>query len=87
MAHPETMQTIDHLIQARWIIPVEPENTLFEHHACAIHEGRILEILPQEAAKTKYSATVNDQLDEHVLGPVSPMAACTFSVGWQMIFI
>ena len=69
MAYPETMQKIDHLIQARWIIPVEPENTLLEHHACAIQEGRILEILPQEAAKTKYSATVNDQLDEHVLIP------------------
>lgn len=63
------MQKIDHLINAQWIIPVEPANTLLEHHAIAIQKGRILEILPQDKANTKYSATNNDHLDEHVLIP------------------
>lgn len=63
------MQEIDHLIHARWIIPVEPENTVLEHHAIAIQEGRILEILPQDSANAKYNSAKNDHLNEHVLIP------------------
>lgn len=64
-----SMQTIDHLIHARWIIPVEPSNTVLENHAIAIQEGSILEILHQDVAKTTYSASTNDYLNEHVLIP------------------
>lgn len=60
---------IDSLIHARWVIPVEPLNTVLEHHAIAVHEGRILEVLPSEEANEKYHAEVVTQLTEHALIP------------------
>jgi 5-methylthioadenosine/S-adenosylhomocysteine deaminase len=61
--------TIDALIHARWIIPVEPVGTVLERHALAIHEGRIVEILTSDLAEKKYSANTVTRLDEHALLP------------------
>ncbi len=63
------MQNIDTLIHARWIAPVEPANTLYENHAVAIHEGRIIEILPSAQAAQRYDAELSHQLDTHLLIP------------------
>ena len=63
------MTAVDTLIHSRWIAPVEPAATLFEHHSVAIHEGRILDILPTEQARTSYSASVEHTLDRHLLIP------------------
>lgn len=62
-------QTIDTLIHARWVIPVEPHDTVLEHHAIAMHEGRILDLLPSTEANEKYHAEVVHQLTEHALIP------------------
>ncbi len=64
--HPET---IDTLIHARWIIPVEPHNTVLNHHTIAIHEGHIVELLPSAEASKKYQADTEHRLDEHALIP------------------
>jgi len=64
-----TPQPIDTLIHARWIIPVQPTGQVLEHHAVAIHEGRILALLPSVEAKQKYTAEVEHQLSEHALIP------------------
>jgi 5-methylthioadenosine/S-adenosylhomocysteine deaminase len=61
--------TIDSLIHARWIIPIEPASTVLEHHALAIHDGRILEILDSSLANKRYSATSVTHLDGHALLP------------------
>ena len=63
------MQAADTLIHSRWIAPVEPEATLYEYHSLAIHEGRILEILPTQEARSRYQADVELELDEHLLIP------------------
>jgi len=63
------MQNIDLLIHARWIIPVEPAHTILENHAVAIHDGRILELLPGADAKQKYQADSVHHLDHHALIP------------------
>ncbi len=63
------MQTIDSLIHARWIVPVEPENSVHPHHSLAVHEGRILEILPTEQAHTRFAPLVEHELDHHLLIP------------------
>lgn len=60
---------IDTLIHARWVIPVEPANVVMEDHAIAVHEGRILDILPSVDANEKYAAEVVHQLDDHALIP------------------
>ncbi|MCF6338106.1 MAG: TRZ/ATZ family hydrolase [Gammaproteobacteria bacterium] len=64
-----TPQPIDTLIHARWIIPVQPADQVLKHHAIALHEGRILELLPSTEAKQKYTAEIEHQLDEHALIP------------------
>ena len=60
---------IDSLIIAKWIIPVEPDNTVYENQALAINQGRILDILPAEEAREKYRAFEIHELDGHVLIP------------------
>lgn len=63
------MQTsIDTLIHARWVLPVEPDQIL-EHHSIAIDKGRIVEILPRADAEQRYAATETRELTDHVLIP------------------
>lgn len=60
---------IDTLIHARWIVPVDADSTLFEHHAIAIKGGRILDILPSKDAQQQYSADTEHHLPDHALIP------------------
>ncbi|HEC16377.1 MAG TPA: TRZ/ATZ family hydrolase [Sedimenticola sp.] len=60
---------IDTLINARWIIPVVPENQVLDRHSLAIQGGRILEILPTDQAKRKYSPRTERDLPGHALIP------------------
>ncbi|MFZ1642381.1 MAG: TRZ/ATZ family hydrolase [Candidatus Contendobacter sp.] len=63
-------QSIATLLNARWIVPVEPEGLVLEHHALAIEKnGRIFAILPQDQAATRFSAEITLNLDRHVLMP------------------
>lgn len=60
---------IDTLLNARWIIPVNPEDELFENHSLAIQAGHILEILPTNYAEEKYKAKNSQTLAQHALIP------------------
>ena len=62
-------QAIATLLNARWIIPVEPEGLVLEHHALAMDGGRILAMLPQAEAATRYQAETRLTLNRHVLMP------------------
>ena len=63
------MQSVDTLIEARWVIPVEPEDVVLEHHTVAIDAGRICAILPHAQARSGFAAHQTIKLDEHVLMP------------------
>ncbi len=63
------MQPIDTLIEARWVIPVEPDELVLEDHAVAVKEGRILAVLPVAEAAQRYQPTVVHTLSGHVLIP------------------
>ena len=63
------MQSVDTLIEARWVIPVEPEGVVLEHHTVAIDDGRIGAILPQAQARSAFSANRTVELGGHVLLP------------------
>jgi 5-methylthioadenosine/S-adenosylhomocysteine deaminase len=63
------MPTVDTLIHSRWIAPVEPDTVVYEYHSVAIREGRILDILPADEARSRYSAAVEHELDRHLLIP------------------
>ena len=43
------------LVEARWVIPVIPRNTVLENHTVVFSGGRIADILPTEAARVRYA--------------------------------
>ncbi|KAF7598080.1 MAG: hypothetical protein CGU28_14910 [Candidatus Dactylopiibacterium carminicum] len=59
----------DLIIEARWIVPVEPAGLVLEHHAIVIGDGLILALLPTEQARQHYVAHEICDLPEHVLIP------------------
>lgn len=65
----DSLLDIDTLIFARWIIPVVPDQQVLESHAVAIHGGNIVELLPAEQARAKYSANNLYELPDHALIP------------------
>lgn len=66
---PKTQQTVDALLHARWIIPVEPHDSVLDNHCLVINEGRIHALLPSEEARQLYAADVVHNLDHHALIP------------------
>jgi len=61
--------SIDLLLIARWIIPVEPEGAVLEHHALAIDKGRIVALLPGADAVQRYQPRETVRLPGHALLP------------------
>ena len=57
------------MIEARWVLPIEPKNTLLEHHAVIAHLGVIIDICTIEHANASYEAAELIKLTEHVLMP------------------
>lgn len=63
------MQSIDLLIEPRWLVPVEPHAVVLEHHAVAIDGDRIVAVLPAAEAGQRFAARERVTLGEHVLIP------------------
>ncbi|ODS64892.1 MAG: N-ethylammeline chlorohydrolase [Arenimonas sp. SCN 70-307] len=49
-------QACDLLIEAGWVVPVEPHGVVLADHAVAVSGGRILAVLPREEARARFSA-------------------------------
>lgn len=63
------MEQVDILINARWIIPVEPRGTVLEDHSLAVRDGRILAVLPSEDAAARFEPATRRDLPRHALIP------------------
>lgn len=63
------MQSVDTLIHARWIIPVDPDDSVLENHCIAIRDGRIAAILPSDEARSTFQAETTHELEQHALIP------------------
>ncbi len=63
------MHTIQTLLSARYIVPVNTENSVLENHSIAIDNGRIVDILPTQKALENYSANSCIEYDSHILMP------------------
>ena len=64
------MQTsVDLIIEARWIIPIEPANVVLENHSVIINKGRIVAILQQDEANSLFCASQTKKLANHILIP------------------
>ncbi len=61
--------TIDTLLHAKWIVPVDNKHRYLEQHSIAIHEDKIIDILPTSQAKEKYHASISRSYDQHALIP------------------
>ncbi|HET6655620.1 MAG TPA: TRZ/ATZ family hydrolase [Gammaproteobacteria bacterium] len=60
---------IDKLVDARWIVPVEPRGVVLEDHSLAIDRGRIVALLPQDEAHRRYEPDDIVTLSDHALVP------------------
>lgn len=63
------MNDIDTLLHARWVVPVEPDATVLDHHSVAVSNGRIVAVLPTREAQTRYRAAQSIDLPTHALIP------------------
>ena len=51
---PGAMETCDLLIEAGWVVPIEPHGVVLEDHAVAIRRGVIVALLPIAQARSRY---------------------------------
>ncbi|MDR1710088.1 MAG: TRZ/ATZ family hydrolase [Candidatus Accumulibacter sp.] len=61
--------SVDLIIEARWIVPVEPADVVLENHAVVVDKGRIVAILQQKEEKNLFSPRERVQRHDHVLIP------------------
>ena len=60
---------VDTVIDARWVIPVEPPGSVLADHAVVIADRRIVDVLPSADARTRYLPQQRVELGEHALIP------------------
>lgn len=63
------MESVDTLINARWVIPVEPETLVLEHASVAIRDGAIAAVLPTAQAVKQFRPAETVELKEHAVIP------------------
>jgi 5-methylthioadenosine/S-adenosylhomocysteine deaminase len=64
-----TGQAVDLLIEARWVIPVEPHGVVLHAHAVAVDADRIVAVLPIAEARERFAPRERVELREHALIP------------------
>ncbi|MFW5449984.1 MAG: TRZ/ATZ family hydrolase [Methylophagaceae bacterium] len=63
------MKTVDLIIYARWVVPVDANNQVLDLHCVVINEGLIVALIPQDQAKQLYTATTEHHFDQHCVMP------------------
>jgi len=62
-------QPVDLMIEARWVVPVEPHAVVLENHAVVVLDERIVALLPIADARLAYAPRERVELGEHALIP------------------
>lgn len=65
----DTINAADIRINARWLIPIEPADTVLEHQAIILQGDRIAAVLSQSEADRIYRTRETVNLPDHVLMP------------------
>lgn len=60
---------VDLVIEARWIVPVDPADLVLENHAVVVDHGRIIDLLPQNEVADRFAPRARKRLAQHVLIP------------------
>jgi 5-methylthioadenosine/S-adenosylhomocysteine deaminase len=63
------METADTIIDARWIIPVEPAGVVLAGHSIVVAAGEVIAIVPTAHVASTYTAPRHVSLPDHVLIP------------------
>lgn len=69
MSSGEQTINADLLIHAAWIIPATDDQAILDNHAIAVHDGRIVAILPSKDCAAKVRASRELQLPDQALIP------------------
>ncbi len=64
-----SIKQVNTLIHARWVIPVNTNRDILEHHTLAIQGDSIIDILPTTDVAGRYQAAQEHNLDRHALIP------------------
>ena len=62
-------QAVDLLIEARWVVPVEPAGAVLENHAVVVDDGCIAAIETIPRARAQYHAKERIELETHAVVP------------------
>lgn len=63
------LKEVDLIVEARWVVPVVPCGRVFEHFSIIVDQGRIVNLLPIEIARSSYVGRSTELLTEHALIP------------------
>ena len=63
------MKTVDQIVNARWVIPIIPQETILNHHAIVIDQGKIINMLPQQEVYEHYTAKEVSNFNHHAITP------------------
>ena len=63
------MESVDTLIEARWVVPVEPAGVVLDGHSVAVKDGLIVAVLPIADARARFAAAEHMVLENHALIP------------------
>ena len=58
MTDNASLEPCDQLIEAGWVVPVEPHAVVLEDHAVAVQDGRIVALLPRLEARARFAPRV-----------------------------
>jgi 5-methylthioadenosine/S-adenosylhomocysteine deaminase len=61
--------SVDCVIDARWVIPVEPAGAVLAHHSVAVKDGIIVDVAPTGTLSGRYLPQRRIELAEHALIP------------------
>ena len=62
-------QSCDLLIEAGWVVPVEPHGVILHDHAVVVSDGRIVALLPAAEARARFQAKQTVSRPQAVLLP------------------
>ena len=57
----------NHVINARWIVPIVPKGIVLEHHSIVVEVGHIIKILPTRDLDKKYRSYQTTNLPNHLV--------------------
>ena len=63
------LPVVDLVIEARWVVPVEPAGAVLDQHAVVVDAGRIVAVVPQTEVGGRFVARKRKHLPQHVLLP------------------